>query len=133
MEKKNKNKVLEIINDDDSITNQLKTVFATGTWGAHKHSYFRTGVSQVLSRISYLSHLSHLRRIIIPIGREGKNVTIRMIHTSEYGFICPTETPEGQQAGIVLNFALLTKVSQHFNPLHIQEIIHSFNIDKIII
>ena len=65
--------------------------FSTGNWGVQKNAYIRTGVSQVMSRMTYGATLSHLRRIVIPIGKEGKNAKIRQIHSSQFGFICPAE------------------------------------------
>ena len=93
----------------NNITQGMRHCFATGNWGIQKNSYIRTGVSQVLSRLSYGGFISHLQRLIIPVGKEGKNTQIRQLHGSQIGFICPCETPEGQAAGIVKNFALTTK------------------------
>ena len=77
------------------ITQGIKHCFSTGNWGIPKSSYIRSGVSQILSRLTHNSFLSHLRRILIPIGKEGKNTKIRQIHPSQIGFICAHETPEG--------------------------------------
>ena len=40
---------------------------------------------------------------------------------SQIGFICPCETPEGQAAGIVKNFALTTKITKYINPNIVRE------------
>lgn len=122
--KKNKNNIKYVIqNDAKSITTQLHTAFATGNWGAQKNSYIRTGVSQVLSRLTYTSMISHFRRLMVPIGKEGKNVELRKIHTSQFGYICSTETPEGQPSGTVLNFALLMDVTFFIDSLLVEEVI----------
>jgi DNA-directed RNA polymerase II subunit RPB2 len=71
----------------------------------------RPGVSQVLNRLTYASTLSHLRRINSPIGREGKIAKPRQLHNSQWGMICPAETPEGQACGLVKNLALMTYIS----------------------
>ena len=63
----------------------------TGNWGVQKNNYIRTGVSQVLSRMTFSAYLSHLRRIIIPIGKEGKNTKLRQTHSSQIMYICPNE------------------------------------------
>lgn len=60
-----------------------------------------TLVAQVLNRLAYASTLSHLRRINSPIGREGKLAKPRQLHNSQWGIICPAETPEGQACGLV--------------------------------
>lgn len=85
--------ILSIISRTNSITLGLKHSFATGNWGIQKNNYIRTGVSQVMSRMTHGAVLSHLRRVVIPIGREGKNAKIRQIHSSQINFICPCETP----------------------------------------
>ena len=89
--KKQKPDILNIISRCNSITTGLRSAFAVGNWGVSKNTYIRTGVSQVLSRLTYGATLSHLRRIVIPIGKEGKNSKIRQIHSSQVMYICPTE------------------------------------------
>jgi DNA-directed RNA polymerase II subunit RPB2 len=96
-----------------SLTKILEQCFSTGNWGVQKNAaYVRMGVSQILDRMTYGASLSHMRRILIPVSKEGKSSPIRQIHSSHFGFICPSETPEGQKVGIVLNFSLFTKVSR---------------------
>ncbi len=89
--KKQRPDILTIISRTTSISMGLKYSFSTGNWGVQKNSYMRTGVSQVLSRMTYGGTLSHLRRIVIPIGKEGKNSKIRQPHASQIMFICPNE------------------------------------------
>jgi DNA-directed RNA polymerase II subunit RPB2 len=113
-----------------AITNGIRHCFATGKWGVQKNSYVRMGVSQVLSRLTYGATLSHLRRVVIPIGKEGKNTRIRQVHDSQFGFICPAETPEGGSSGIVKNYALLTKVSEYTSSVMIKNILDK---DKLLI
>jgi DNA-directed RNA polymerase II subunit RPB2 len=87
-------------------------------------------VSQVLARLTFGATISHLRRLVIPIGKEGKNVKIRQLHSSQWGYICPSETPEGQSSGIVKNFANFTNVSVRTPTLLLRTILE--NIKKII-
>ena len=112
------------------ITNGIRHCFGTGNWGVPKNSYIRTGVCQVLSRLSYGATISNLRRLTIPIGKESKNTKIRQIHPSQIMYICPCETPEGQSIGIVLNLSLLTKISERTPTVLIKEIVE--NCDNII-
>ena len=94
-----------------TITNGMRYSLATGNWGAQGTQGMRTGVSQVLNRLTFASTLSHLRRMNSPIGREGKLAKPRQLHNSHWGMICPAETPEGQACGLVKNLALMTYVS----------------------
>lgn len=121
--KKQRPDVITIISRLTSITQGLRQSFATGNWGVPKNTYVRTGVSQILSRLTYGSTLSNLRRIVIPIGKEAKNTKIRLIHPSQIMYICPAETPEGQTAGIVLNLSLNTIVSHKISSVIVKEII----------
>lgn len=126
--------IIWLITKINTITNGIKHCFATGNWGVQKNAYIRTGVSQILSRLTYGATLSHLRRIVIPIGKEGKNAKIRQIHPSQYGFQCPLETPEGQTAGIVTNFTNFALVSNQESTIIVRENImnstHLINIDE---
>ncbi|KAI3977796.1 hypothetical protein MKX01_040541 [Papaver californicum] len=94
-----------------TITNGLKYSLGTGNWGQANAAGTRAGVSQVLNRLTYASTLSHLRRLNSPIGREGKLAKPRQLHNSQWGIMCPAETPEGQACGLVKNLALMTYVT----------------------
>lgn len=84
--------IMSIISRIKSITKGLHQCISTGNWGVQKNaSYVRTGVSQILDRMTYCATLSHLRRVIIPTGKEGKNTAMRQIHGSSFGFVCPCE------------------------------------------
>ena len=117
--------ILPAISRTTQITNGLRHCFSTGNWGVQKNTYVRTGVSQVLSRLTWGATISHLRRLVIPIGKEGKNTKIRQIHASQWGFICPPETPEGQSSGIVKNFANMTNISTKVPTLLIKTVFES--------
>lgn len=103
--------IITVLSRLNIITTGIRHCFSTGNWGIQKNTYVRTGVSQIMSRLSYSSSISHLRRVIIPIGKEGKNTKIRQLHPSQIYFICPSETPEGHSVGIVKNFAMLSRIT----------------------
>lgn len=66
---------------------------------------------QVLNRLTYASSLSHLRRANTPLGKEGKQAKPRQLHNTQWGMICPCETPEGGSIGLVKNLALMAYIS----------------------
>tara|TARA_Y100000389_G_scaffold45982_1_gene40856 strand:+ start:160 stop:3384 length:3225 start_codon:yes stop_codon:yes gene_type:complete len=115
--------IILVLSRVNSITQGMKQCFSTGNWSIFKNTYVRTGVSQILNRLTYSSMISHLKRLVIPVGKEGKNTKIRQVHCSQYGFVCPSETPEGHSAGIVKNFSLLTIVSNNVCNSNIEDII----------
>lgn len=102
------------------ITNGLRYSLSTGNWGMGGSQHTRIGVSQVYNRLTYMSSVSHLRRINSPVGRDGKLTSPRHLHNSQWGKICPAETPEGQTCGLVKNLALTTYISPHTesSPVH---------------
>jgi DNA-directed RNA polymerase subunit B len=88
------------------ITDKLRNAIATGNWGRGK-----VGVTQLLDRTNYLSTLSHLRRIQSPLSRSQPNFEARDLHATHFGRICPNETPEGSNCGLVKNIALGALIS----------------------
>ena len=115
--------IIVITNRFNMITVGINHCFATGNWGIPKSNYIRTGVSQILNRLSYNSFISHLNRILVQIGKEGKNTKVRQIHPSQIGFICAHETPEGPQSGIVKNLNTLVKLTSFTSSVFIREVL----------
>ena len=95
----------------------LKSALSTGNFGSAKvGGPPKIGVSQVLGRLNYVSSLSHLRRISTPIEKTaGKLIAPRKLHNTQWGFICPNETPEGHSVGVVKNLASTACITQASN------------------
>lgn len=91
----------------DVLTERLLHPLATGNWVGG-----RTGVSQLLDRIDHMSVLSHLRRVISPLSRSQPHFEARDLHPTQWGRICPSETPEGPNCGLVKNFAQMVEISK---------------------
>jgi DNA-directed RNA polymerase subunit B len=91
----------------DLLTHRLLHAFATGNWVGG-----RAGVSQLLDRTSNMSALSHLRRVTSPLTRSQPHFEARDLHPTQWGRLCPNETPEGQNCGLVKNCALIVDVSE---------------------
>lgn len=109
---RNKDFSVSTVVNSKIITDALKYSLATGNWGDQKQAYqARSGVSQVLNRLTYASTLSHLRRVNAPVGRDGKLAVPRQLHNTLWGTICPAETPEGEAVGLVKNMALMSNIS----------------------
>ncbi|ESN95719.1 hypothetical protein HELRODRAFT_102505 [Helobdella robusta] len=115
-----------------TITDGLKYSLATGNWGDQKKAHqARAGVSQVLNRLTYVSTLSHLRRVNSPISRDGKRARPRQIHNTQWGMICPTETPEGCAVGLIKNLALMASVSVGSQPSQIIEFLEEWSMENL--
>jgi len=103
--------VIRNIPDETLITSGLNYSLATGNWATNKGNTTKTGVSQVLSRLTFMATLSHLRRLNTPIGKESKLAKPRQLHNTHWGMVCPAETPEGGMCGLVKNLALMTYIT----------------------
>ena len=109
----------------------IRYALSTGNWGVKTLGSFqniRTGVAQVLNRMSYLSTLSHLRRINTPMEKNGKLVQPRKLENSQFGMICPAETPEGGSVGLVKNIALSTRITTSMSSLYIRKCMETMGI-----
>jgi DNA-directed RNA polymerase II subunit RPB2 len=95
----------------NSIENDIKYALGTGNWGLKNQAKPRKGIAAVLQRLTYLGTISNLRRIVAPLDKNGKLTDPRKLHCTQWGVICPFETPEGGSIGIVKNMALMCQVT----------------------
>ncbi|MFQ5553692.1 MAG: hypothetical protein ACE5EW_08285, partial [Thermoplasmata archaeon] len=75
----------------DLLSQRLLHALSTGNWVGG-----RAGVSQLLDRTSHMSAMSHLRRVTSPLTRSQPHFEARDLHPTQWGRLCPNETPEGQ-------------------------------------
>jgi len=101
----------------------MKSSLATGNFAGGKMGT-KMGISQVMNRLTYLSGISHLRRISTPIEKTGKLIPPRKLHNTQWGFVCPSETPEGHSVGVVKNLSSTAFVSLPANPEPIMNILY---------
>jgi len=84
--------------------NEFEKAFK-GTWNGD------SGVSQVLSRYSYVGSISHLRRLNLQMDKTSKQLSPRRLHTSTWGLMCPIDNPDGKNIGMVKSLSLFARVS----------------------
>ena len=104
----------------DIITERIRAALATGNWTQN-----RTGVSQALDRTNWISLLSHLRRVISPLSRGQTHFEARDLHGTHWGRLCPFETPEGINCGLVKNLALMTYISVGVDEQEVERILRN--------
>ncbi len=80
--------------------------------------FFATNqLSQFMSQENVLSELEHLRRLTAlgPGGltRERAGFEVRDVHPSHYGRICPIETPEGPNIGLVVHLSTYARLNEY--------------------
>nr|YP_010455840.1 RNA polymerase beta subunit [Tetraselmis marina]UUA64516.1 RNA polymerase beta subunit [Tetraselmis marina] len=85
--------------------------------GSLKEFFNSNPLSQFLDQTNALAEITHKRRLssLGPGGitRETAGMKIRSIHPSHYGRICPIETPEGPNAGLVNSPTTYSRINQY--------------------
>lgn len=110
----------------DVLTQRLLHSLATGNWVGG-----RAGVSQLLDRTSNLSALSHLRRVTSPLTRSQPHFEARDLHSTQWGRLCPNETPEGPNCGLVKNLALTVEISEGFPLKEVEKVLIDMNLKPV--
>eukprot|EP01084_Bolivina_argentea_P211399 359614_1 len=119
-----------LFDNGDVVSKGLKYSLATGNWCTQDRAPSKkTGVSQVLQRLTFVSTLSHLRRLNTPLGRDGKLAKPRMLHNTHWGMCCPAETPEGQACGLVKNLSLMTQITVGGGKAFIESYLEEFAVE----
>jgi DNA-directed RNA polymerase subunit beta len=74
-------------------------------------------LSQFMDQTNPLAEITHKRRIsaLGPGGltRDRAGFDVRDVHPTHYGRICPIETPEGQNIGLINSLAIFAKINRH--------------------
>ena len=97
---------MKIIIREQLLSQKINSALAIGTW-----SDGRRGVAQYLKRENYFDMLSHLTRVISPLSTSQENFSARELHSTHFGRLCPTETPEGHSIGLRKNLALMSTIT----------------------
>ena len=109
------NNITNLINSDnvkkvfngkymDVIVKSFGSIFGTKLSG-------RQGIVQDLNRNAMLGTLSHTRRLSNPLPSGSKSLGPRKLHNSQWGFVCPSESPDGGNVGIINHLSISTMIS----------------------
>ena len=74
-------------------------------------------LSQFMDQINPLSELTHKRRLSAlgsgGLSRDRAGFEVRDVHYSHYGRMCPIETPEGPNIGLIVSLAMFTRINDY--------------------
>jgi len=84
---------------------------------AIKEFFGSSQLSQFMDQVNPLAELTHKRRLnaLGPGGlsRDRAGFEVRDVHYTHYGRMCPIETPEGPNIGLIVSLANYTRVNEH--------------------
>jgi DNA-directed RNA polymerase subunit beta len=93
-----------------------KIVSAKGLSGVLKDFFGRSQLSQFMDQTNPIAELTHKRRLssLGPGGlnRDRAGFEVRDVHPSHYGRICPIETPEGPNIGLITSLSSFAKINE---------------------
>ncbi len=93
-----------------------KIVSAKGLSGVLKDFFGRSQLSQFMDQTNPVAELTHKRRLssLGPGGlnRDRAGFEVRDVHSSHYGRICPIETPEGPNIGLITSLSTFAKINE---------------------
>jgi DNA-directed RNA polymerase subunit beta len=108
----------ERMNLENPDTVSPRNLINSKTFSSAVEYFFGRGeLSQVVDQTNPLSQLTHERRLSAlgpgGLNRKRAGFDVRDVHLSHYGRLCPIETPEGSNIGLISSLALYSKIDQY--------------------
>ncbi|MCZ6811124.1 MAG: DNA-directed RNA polymerase subunit beta [Planctomycetota bacterium] len=105
------------IKDPDELSKIADLVNSKSISSAIEFFFGRSELSQVVDQTNPLSMLVHERRLSAlgpgGLNRKRAGFEVRDVHISHYGRICPIETPEGTNIGLIASLGIYSKIDQY--------------------
>jgi DNA-directed RNA polymerase II subunit RPB2 len=122
------NRTLPQIFDSSIITDGISKSFR-GSWPSDAGG--TDGLVQDLNRLSYMGYVSHVRRVTTKISKVSKSTAPHLIHLSQWGIICPIESPDGGKVGLIQHLSVLANVTFGIDQKEIVNALHDLGVIEI--
>ncbi len=105
------------LKDPDQLGRIAELVNTKSVSSAIEFFFGRSELSQVVDQTNPLSQLTHERRLSAlgpgGLNRKRAGFEVRDVHISHYGRICPIETPEGTNIGLIASLSIYSAVDDY--------------------
>lgn len=113
------------------IQNGMGVAISSGRWELKRFNMSRQGITQVLSRLSYIACLGMMTRLASSFEKTRKISGPRSLQPSQWGMVCPCDTPEGESCGLVKNFAILSQVTLDLDDTYVRGAAHNLGVEEV--
>src|SRR5262249_23803291 len=105
------------VKDPDELAKIADLINSKSISSAMEHFFGRSELSQVVDQTNPLAQLKH-ERTLSAMGPGGLNrkragFEVRDVHISHYGRICPIETPEGTNIGLIASLGIYSRIDDY--------------------
>ena len=105
------------VKDPDELAKIADLINSKSISSAVEHFFGRGELSQVVDQTNPLSQLTHERRLSAlgpgGLNRKRAGFEVRDVHISHYGRICPIETPEGTNIGLIASLGIYSRIDEY--------------------
>jgi len=105
------------VKDPDELSKIADLINSKSISSAIDHFFGRGELSQVVDQTNSLSQLTHERRLSAlgpgGLNRKRAGFEVRDVHISHYGRVCPIETPEGTNIGLICSLGIFSKIDEY--------------------
>ena len=105
------------VKDPDELSKIADLINSKSISSAVEQFFGRSELSQVVDQTNPLSQLTHERRLSAlgpgGLNRKRAGFEVRDVHISHYGRICPIETPEGTNIGLIASLGIYSKIDDY--------------------